>query len=131
MRINNLKNYLYVCPHCFNVVEYCTCFSLPHSLIQIDKNILPIIRVLNQKGYFTDICCEGHIGGCERMHIIFKKNYKFKTLPDNFIQSGELIYADITGKTEHGKKIKKAKLLKELLSWAELLESQNPIDKKR
>ena len=129
MKKDSLKKYLYVCPHCFNEVESCTCFLYPDSLIQIDKNILPIIKILNHKWYLTDVCCEGHIGGCERMHIIFKKDYRFKILPDSFTKSGELIYADITGKTERGKKIKKTKLLKELLFWAESLESRNSVEK--
>ncbi len=122
MNKDELKNYLYVCPRCFNVVEKCTCFAYPHNLIQIDKNILPIIKLLNQKMYITDMCCEGHVGGCERMHIIFKKEYKFKGLPENFTRYKEVICADITGSTERAKKINKTKLLKNLYKWAESLE---------
>lgn len=65
------------------------------------------------------------------MHIIFKKDYKLNGLPDGFIKSSELIFADITGQTEHAKKMKKTKLLKDLSVWVESLESRNPADNKK
>ena len=50
-REKNVKEYVYVCPHCFNKPENCTCHALPFSLIQLEKNMWPIIKTLNEKGY--------------------------------------------------------------------------------
>lgn len=50
----------YVCPECFYPLEECTCEYEPWQLIQIDKGIQSIIRILNEKGYTTNYCCEGH-----------------------------------------------------------------------
>lgn len=129
MRDEILKNYIYVCPYCFNKIKECTCLSYPSSLIQIDKNILPSIKILNEKWYFTETCCEGHIGGNEKIHIIFKKSYKFKVLPHGFSYNDNLLIANITGTNEHAKKIKKTKLLKNLNQWTNTIESRNPADK--
>ena len=127
---NVLNDFVYVCPHCFNKLEYCTCLMFPHTLIQIDKKIWPTIKLLNEKWYFTEMCCEGHIGGNERIHIIFRKNNRFKSLPEGFIASDNVIYADIVGKSERSKKISKTKLLNSLHQWAISLESKNILNKK-
>lgn len=51
----------YVCPECFNTIDRCTCELFPpYHLIFIDKNIQEHIRILNNKGYRTMYCCEGH-----------------------------------------------------------------------
>ncbi len=119
MNEKNIKNYLYVCPYCFNVVKECECFAYPPTLIQIDKNMLPIIRELNKKMFLTEMCCEGHIGLNEFMYIEFKKNYKFKTpLPKGFVGGGNYIRAKITGSSEQAKKRKKRALLNDLYRWA-------------
>lgn len=50
----------YVCSRCFRQLTECTCNSLPWELIQIDETIQNHIRILNENGYHTRACCEGH-----------------------------------------------------------------------
>ncbi len=81
-----LSEYSYVCPHCFNEVENCTCRSYPYTLIQIDKLMVPIIKELNYKGYMTMYCCAGHPdyqtkGDNPFIDIMFKEDYVF---PEQF-----------------------------------------------
>lgn len=50
-----------VCKNCFKIVkgkDQCCHFN---STIDIDKNIYPIIKELNRKGYETKFCCEGDV----------------------------------------------------------------------
>lgn len=124
----NIKQYVYVCPHCFNKVENCECPMLPYELIQIDKNIWPSIKVLNNKWYFTESCCEGHIEDNPKpfIYIMFRKNQKFKTVPDGFKDLKGCIKAEIIGKSDEAKKRKKRALLKSLYEWACELESRRP-----
>ena len=75
----NIKQYVYVCPHCFNKVENCECPMLPYELIQIDKNIWPSIKVLNNKLYFTESCCEGHIEDNPKPFIL--RGIRFRCKP--------------------------------------------------
>ena len=120
-----LKNYVYVCPRCFNKPAECTCVTLPFTLVQIDKNIWPTIKVLNEKRYVTDQCCEGHIGANEMMYVLFAKSYKIKTpLPKGFVGGSVGLKANITGSSDEAKKRKKRKLLNELYAWACSLESR-------
>ena len=121
----NLKNYVYVCPCCFNKPEGCTCSVLPFTLLQLDKNMWPIIKVLNEKGYYTDECCEGHVNSNERMYIFFRKRYKNKSpLPNGFQGDASFLAADITGCSEDAKRRKKRQLLNSLYEWADSLEKR-------
>jgi hypothetical protein len=66
----------YVCPYCWNTLDKCTCELFPpYHLILIDKNIQEHIRILNEKGYNTSACCEGHRTVCISTHIIFAHDY--------------------------------------------------------
>lgn len=56
----HLKDISYVCPSCIRRVEDCRCRNYPFYLVQIDTKMVPIIRMLNQKGYRTTDCCAGH-----------------------------------------------------------------------
>ena len=50
-----------VCKNCFKIInrkEECCYFN---STIDIDKNMYPLIKELNRKGYETKYCCEGDI----------------------------------------------------------------------
>ena len=42
----------------------------------IDKGMQEIIRILNDKGYKTRFCCEGH-GPYDAAYIMFDKRYPF------------------------------------------------------
>ena len=119
MYYNELKVYKYVCPYCINEVDKCICEEYPESLIQIDKNMVPIIRELNRKWYRTCSSCEGHIGKIDKMYILFSRKHKFqKLLSKNFIIAADHIIGTIPGKTEEAKKRNKSRMLKELFEWA-------------
>lgn len=48
-----------VCKNCFNIIgKEDGCCNIK-TAIDIDKNIYPIIKDLNEKGYETTYCCEG------------------------------------------------------------------------
>jgi hypothetical protein len=56
-------------------LDNCTCKLFPpHHLIHIDENIQEHIRILNDKGYRTIHCCEGHEIG-SNTYISFAMNY--------------------------------------------------------
>ncbi len=59
----------YVCPLCWRQLPECTCEFIPWSLIQIDEGIQEHIRLLNEKGYYTSACCEGHYDSDVGIHI--------------------------------------------------------------
>lgn len=76
----------YVCPYCWNTLDTCTCSLFPpYHLIFIDRKIQEHIRLLNEKGYRTTACCEGHMDVCINTYIAFANNY-FKDIdtPDGF-----------------------------------------------
>ena len=76
----------YVCPYCWNALNKCTCELFPpYQLVFIDKNIQEHIRILNEKGYRTTGCCEGHAKVCINTYIAFADNYFDDTgLPGGF-----------------------------------------------
>lgn len=56
------------------------------GIAQIDEMMLPIVHMLNEKGYVTLNCCSSHYGFDNQMYIQFHKKYApdFKDLPDMF-----------------------------------------------
>ena len=73
----NKEAYLnYVCPNCWNTLDKCICNLFPpYHLILIDQGIQEHIRVLNNKGYHTIGCCEGHRDVCISTYISFAQDY--------------------------------------------------------
>lgn len=71
----------YICPYCMNIVDECICRDFPYQLIQIDTKMVPIIRILNMKGYKTVQCCAGHprdgFHNCPCIYIAFREKYDF------------------------------------------------------
>ena len=116
---SDLKTYKYVCPVCINTVDKCVCQEYPECLVQIDKNMVPIIKELNRKWYRTSGCCEGHIGKHNKMYIFFSGKHKFKNkLSKDFEITPYSIIGTIPGKTENSQKRNKRRMLKELYEWA-------------
>lgn len=76
----------YVCPYCWNTIDYCACDLFPpYHLILIDRNMQEHIRILNEKGYRTMACCEGHKEVCISTYISFADNYFRKiSIPEGF-----------------------------------------------
>lgn len=83
----NKEAYLnFVCPYCWNTLDNCICELFPpYHIIFIDKNIQEHIRLLNEKGYHTTSCCEGHRKVCISTYITFADNYfKDVDMPNGF-----------------------------------------------
>ena len=76
----------YNCPYCWYTLDGCTCDLFPpYHLIFIDKNIQEHIRVLNEKGYHTTACCEGHREICLNTYVAFANDYFDNVdMPDGF-----------------------------------------------
>ena len=120
----------YVCPYCWNTLDNCTCELFPpYHLIFIDKNIQEHIRILNEKGYRTMACCEGHRDVCINTYVAFANNY-FKDIdtPDGFEYDKKRRIITYTYSTKLEEKemeeLKKEKL-KTLLNWCKSLPNRN------
>lgn len=117
MRRSKKAYELYVCPRCFNPLNKCTCdLYPPYELIMIDKNLQEHIRLLNQKGYRTWACCEGHKAD-EEIYIrllVTDEMMKYKyVLPKGFwIDKKEFIRCRIPKDCKDIEQFKKDKLSK-------------------
>ena len=119
----NKKAYLnYVCPNCWNTLDNCTCKLFPpYHLIFIDRNIQEHIRLLNEKGYRTTACCEGHRVRCLNTYISFPEDY-FKEIstPEGFEYDGKrrmITYTYSMNLSEEKMENLKAEKLAVLLEW--------------
>jgi hypothetical protein len=63
---------MYVCLECWQVFDYrivpglgeggcCPVKGCFGEIIDLDENFIPVIRLLNEKGYETRFCCSGHV----------------------------------------------------------------------
>lgn len=121
----------YVCPYCWNTLNKCTCNLFPpYNLIFIDSGIQEHIRILNEKGYRTIGCCEGHIKVCINTYIAFAKDYftGIENIPEGFKYNKNrkmITYTYSTRLTkENMEEIKKEKL-ETLLEWCKSLPNRN------
>lgn len=111
----------YVCPNCWYTLDSCICELFPpYYLIHIDKNIQEHIRILNEKGYRTMYCCEGHNGG-SNTYIAFTNNYFEEIgIPEGFKYDKKrrmITYTYSTRLTKEKINEIKAKKLAVLLNW--------------
>ena len=120
----------YICPYCWNTLDNCTCELFPpYHLIFIDKNIQEHIRMLNEKGYRTTACCEGHMDVCINTYIAFANDY-FNDVctPDGFKydKKKRIVTYTYSMKLEENKmeELKKEKL-KTLLEWCKSLPNRS------
>lgn len=116
----------YVCPYCWHTLNKCTCDLFPpYHLIFIDKNIQEHICILNEKGYHTIGCCEGHDKVCISTYIAFARDYFDNiNMPDGFKYNKRRKMVAYTYSTrlkkEKMEEIKKEKL-EILLEWCKSL----------
>lgn len=93
-------------------------------LVEIDELLLPTIKILNEKGYFTKFCCSGHYSSQNpRCYIMFDEGICLPYIPNGFkenvisncvcIESGTL--SDVFYYDDFLKICDNAKLL---LEWA-------------
>lgn len=124
MHEKSLRDYVYVCPRCFKPVKECTCSEYPEKLVQLVRKIWPTVRILNEKWYLTEMCCEGHIDRGDRIFVLFYEKYRFSApIPKGFESGGDYLCASITGASEQAKQRKKRDLLNALYNWACALEN--------
>jgi len=125
-----LKDFSYVCPRCIRTVDDCRCISYPYYLVQIDTLILPIIRLLNEKGYKTTGCDAGHpeTEKDEFLHtgvyITFDKDYDFGgELPEGAKYSKvKHCISFIPTPVDDDLLYFQRRVLDDLLEWVELLD---------
>lgn len=116
----------FVCPYCWHTLDNCICDLFPpYHLIFIDRNIQEHIRLLNEKGYRTMGCCEGHREVCINTYITFPEDY-FKEIntPEGFKYDRKrrtITYAYSMKLTEEKMEELKAEKLKVLLEWIKSL----------
>lgn len=129
MRRNKDAYMNYVCPHCFNTLNKCTCkLYPPYHLIWIDKGIQEHIRVLNEKGYKTTNCCESHKYP-DNLYIMFVNSYGLnKTkLPSGFkfYKKSNVLSFEYNSKiTQEEFEIQKKEKLSCLLEWCKNLDKR-------
>ena len=55
------------------------------TLVEIDELLIPTIKILNDKGYFTKFCCSGHYTGQHpRAYIVFQEGIDIPFVPSGF-----------------------------------------------
>lgn len=122
MRKSKVAYMNYVCPYCWRTLNKCVCDLFPpYHLILIDENIQEHICILNEKGYRTTSCCEGHNKVCINTYITFARDYfDVDDIPNGFKYNKKrkmITYTYSTRLTkENMERIKKEKL-EILLEW--------------
>lgn len=116
----------FVCPYCWNTLDNCTCSIFPpYHTIFIDKNIQEHIRLLNEKGYRTMGCCEGHRKVCINTYIAFTNDYfEEADIPEGFKYDKKrrvVTYTYSTRLTEEKMEELKREKLAILLEWCKSL----------
>lgn len=109
----------------------------------IDKDMIPILTELNEKGYKTMFCCQGHVEDCTyityltfyRKHIfsepipVFEVTNSRTNSKNKHTKIGKSNFGGITYhwfgricKTDKEAEIERKQLIKELMEWAKRLE---------
>lgn len=130
MKKNKEAYFNYVCPYCWNTLDMCTCELFPpYHLIFIDKNIQEHIRILNEKGYRTMACCEGHRTRCINTYISFPEDYFNEVgTPEGFKYDKKrrtITYTYSQKLTGESMEKLKEKKLAILLEWVKSLPNRN------
>lgn len=98
---------MYICLDCYEIFEkdsikndfylddiFCPKSNCMGRLVEIDELMIPTIKILNQKGYFTKFCCSGHYYDQHpNGYITFEEDIELPNLPKrwNKVQSGKCI----------------------------------------
>ena len=122
----------YVCPYCWHTLNKCVCDLFPpYHLILIDENIQEHIRILNEKGYRTTGCCEGHNKICVSTYIAFAKDYfENISIPEGFKYDKKkkiIRYTYSTKLTKEKMEEIKVEKLNILLEWCNSIPNRNEI----
>ena len=124
--MGGIKKYIQCCPICL-----CTDCKHDYRKIEIDSKIYPIIKTLNDKGYRTSFCCEGHFEkSIFQLYILFSKQYdfsKYKHILKDFEVNNWIYRTNIEFikykqyKLERSFNKKQARLLEQLYEFVEAL----------
>lgn len=93
--------------------------ELNNQEVEIDDNLVPVILSLNNKGYRTQFCCEGHAPLYET-YILFWNYYFDENIPDGF-KKGTGKHKTHIYKTNRNENAK-LEALKVLEKWADELD---------
>lgn len=64
---------------------YCPKTNCDGTLIEVDELMIPIIQILNDKGYITKYCCSGHYDGHHpNAYIMFEDWVELPSIPKGF-----------------------------------------------
>ena len=81
----------YLCLDCYETykipLQNCPKTSCNGQVIEVDELMLPIVMLLNQKGYHTEFCCAGHIyeqKNCCYPYIVFDSDLNEVLSEDEF-----------------------------------------------
>lgn len=88
LKLESSDGYNYICPKS-------SCGDT--SLVEVDDLILPVIKLLNSKGYITKYCCSGHSykAGCGcNTYIAFYEEYVPDVLPKGFYVEDDKWYEE-------------------------------------
>lgn len=100
--------------------NFCPKSSCIGEIVEVDEMILPVIRILNLKGYKTKFCCGGHPEKKNpNAYILFDFDYRPKTIPEGFEEDGH--YAIRSNFKESGYYINTKKIFEHmynLMEWA-------------
>lgn len=65
----------YLCLDCYEIynmhLPYCPKPLCNGHVIEVDELMLVSIRLLNEKGYYTQFCCSGHVYSYNSPYILF------------------------------------------------------------
>ena len=116
--MNNKKNHNnYVCPICFNQIEFCICDYAPYELIMIDSSIQWAIKQLNNKHIKTTASCGGHYTPNEMASIYISFQNKPQKAPLDWFIRGNGIYYICFPKNETEWQIQQRKQFNHLQHW--------------
>lgn len=117
----------YVCTACWKQLGECNARFKPYHLTFIDVGIQDIVRTLNNKGYRTGGCCEGHNNNGTCTYVSFYdrlSDYAIANVPDGFKikDNGSSIVSEYYKYKSDGKfEMVKAKRIDALREWADSL----------
>ena len=86
---------MYMCLDCYEIYDrhlikpnpyddytFCPKSNCIGNIIEVDELLIPTIRILNQKGYYTKACCSGHYyGQHSNGYIMFEEDIDIPSLP--------------------------------------------------
>lgn len=89
---------VYMCMNCYEVYDkdkikadycydniWCPKSNCVGNLIEIDELMIPTIKILNQKGYFTRFCCSGHYYDQHpNGYIMFEEGIEIPNIPKDW-----------------------------------------------